>query len=161
MSMISHKISWWGISVVQVIQVIQVIQLICVMQVRLAHLWPNFRVIFVFLRLFIFFDITMELSKCKKVDFWVCGSMLQHKKDIVFVFVFVFTLLGSLWLSFRARQPKPNLLPGNFLIHNMTSFSFENSWVMGSLKYPQKGPWGAKNMKNLPIHGQIPGNTWE
>ena len=70
---------------------------------------------------------------------------------IVFVFVFVFTLLGSLWLSFRAQQPKPNLLPGNFLIHNMTSFSFENSWVMGSLKYPQKGPWGAKNMKNLPI----------
>ena len=45
MSMISHEISWWDISVVQVIQVIQVMQLIQVMQVRLAHLWPDFRVI--------------------------------------------------------------------------------------------------------------------
>ena len=52
--MIPHQISWWDISVVQVIQVIQVIQmiqviqviqLIQVMQVRLAHLWPDFRVI--------------------------------------------------------------------------------------------------------------------
>ena len=45
MSMISHEISWWDISVVQVIQVIQVMQLIQVMQVRLAHLWPDFRLI--------------------------------------------------------------------------------------------------------------------
>ena len=60
MSMISHEISWWDISVVQVIQVIQLIQVIQViqvihviqvmqlnkvMQVRLAHLWPDFRVI--------------------------------------------------------------------------------------------------------------------
>ena len=44
MSMISHKISWWDIYVVQVKQVIQVIQLIQVMQVRLGHLWPDFRV---------------------------------------------------------------------------------------------------------------------
>ena len=47
-SMVSHEISWWDISLVQeiqVIQVIQVIQLIQVMQVRLAHLWPDFRVI--------------------------------------------------------------------------------------------------------------------
>ena len=42
MLMISNEISWWDISVVQVIQVIQVIQ---VMKVRLAHLWPDFRVI--------------------------------------------------------------------------------------------------------------------
>ena len=39
MLMISHEISWWDISVVQVIQVIQA------MQVRLAHLWPDFWVI--------------------------------------------------------------------------------------------------------------------
>ena len=42
MSMVSHEISWWDISVVQVIQVFLLIQ---VMQVRLAHLWPDFRVI--------------------------------------------------------------------------------------------------------------------
>ena len=42
-SMISHEISWWGISVIQVIKVTQVIELIQVMQV--AHLWPDFRVI--------------------------------------------------------------------------------------------------------------------
>ena len=35
----------WDNSVVQVIKVIQVIQLIQVMQIRLAHLWPDFRVI--------------------------------------------------------------------------------------------------------------------
>ena len=49
MSMISHEISWWDISVVQVIQVIQVVQVnqpIQVMQVRLAHLWPDCRVIY-------------------------------------------------------------------------------------------------------------------
>ena len=40
--MISYEISWWDVSVVQVIQVIQRIQ---VMQVRLAQLWPDFRVI--------------------------------------------------------------------------------------------------------------------
>ena len=39
MLMISNEISWWDISVVQVIQVIQVVK------VRLAHLWPDFRVI--------------------------------------------------------------------------------------------------------------------
>ena len=44
MSMLSHEISWWDISML--IQVIQVILLIQVMQVRLAHLWPDFRVIF-------------------------------------------------------------------------------------------------------------------
>ena len=55
--MISHEISWWDISVVQVIQVIQLIQVIQeiqviqvmqlnkVMQVRLVHLWPDFQVI--------------------------------------------------------------------------------------------------------------------
>ena len=42
MSMISHEICWWDISVVQVIQVIQLIRVI---QVGLAHLWPDFRVI--------------------------------------------------------------------------------------------------------------------
>ena len=42
MSIIPHEISWWDISVVQVVQVIQLIQ---VMQGRLAHLWPDFRVI--------------------------------------------------------------------------------------------------------------------
>ena len=51
MSLISHEISWWNISLVEVIQVIQgiqvmqEIQLIQVMQVRLAHLWPDFWVI--------------------------------------------------------------------------------------------------------------------
>ena len=45
MTMISHENRYWYISVLQVIQVIQVIQ---VMQVRLAHLWPDFRVIFLF-----------------------------------------------------------------------------------------------------------------
>ena len=45
MSMISHEISWWDYSVVQVIQVMLLIQ---VMQVRLAHLWPDFRVILEF-----------------------------------------------------------------------------------------------------------------
>ena len=41
-SMISHEISWWDISVVQVIQVMQMIQVIEVIQViqeRLAYLW--------------------------------------------------------------------------------------------------------------------------
>ena len=56
MSMISHEISYWDISVVQVIQVIQVIQiiqviqviqLIQVMQVRLARLLPDFQVILI------------------------------------------------------------------------------------------------------------------
>ena len=120
--MISHKISWWGISVVQVIQVIQVIQLICVMQVRLAHLWPNFRVIFVFLRLFIFFDITMELSKCKKVDFWVCGSMLQHKKDNTIWLSLSSSLSSSLSLlswdlygsHSGANNPNPTCYPAIF-----------------------------------------------
>ena len=49
MSKISHEISWWDISVVQVIQVIQVVQVnqpIQVMQLRLAHLWPDCRVIY-------------------------------------------------------------------------------------------------------------------
>ena len=49
--MISDDISWWDISVVQVIQsmqFIQVIQLIQAMQVTLAHLWPDFRVVFIF-----------------------------------------------------------------------------------------------------------------
>ena len=45
MSMISHKISWWDISVVEIILVIQVIQLNQVMLEKLAHLWPDFRVI--------------------------------------------------------------------------------------------------------------------
>ena len=45
MSIIPHEISWSDISVVQVGQVIQLIQ---VMQGRLAHLWPDFRVIFIF-----------------------------------------------------------------------------------------------------------------
>ena len=48
MSMISHKISWWDISVVEVIQLIQVIQvikLIQLMHVSLAHLWVDFRII--------------------------------------------------------------------------------------------------------------------
>ena len=42
MLMISNEISWWDIFVVQVIQVMQLNK---VMQVRLAHLWPDFRVI--------------------------------------------------------------------------------------------------------------------
>ena len=45
LSMISHEISWWDISVAQVKQVIQVIQLIQVMRVRLAHLRVNFQII--------------------------------------------------------------------------------------------------------------------
>ena len=46
-SMVSHEISWWDIFPLQVIQVIQVIQLIQVMQVRLAYLWPDFRIIII------------------------------------------------------------------------------------------------------------------
>ena len=38
----SHEISWWDISVVEMIQVIQLIQ---DNQLRLAHLWVDFRVI--------------------------------------------------------------------------------------------------------------------
>ena len=45
MSMISHKIIWWDIFVVEMIQVIPVIQLIQDNQVRVAHLWADFRVI--------------------------------------------------------------------------------------------------------------------
>ena len=45
MSMISHEMSWWDISVVEIIQVIRIIQLIQGNQVRLAHLWVDFRLI--------------------------------------------------------------------------------------------------------------------
>ena len=45
LSMISHEISWWDISVVEMIQVVQVTQLIQDNQVRLAHLWVDFWVI--------------------------------------------------------------------------------------------------------------------
>ena len=47
---------WWDISlvpaiqVIQVIQVVQVIQLIQAMEVKLAHLWPACRVIFVWFK---------------------------------------------------------------------------------------------------------------
>ena len=54
--MIFHEIIWWDISsvpviqVIQVIQVVQVIQLIQAMEVKLAHLWPDCRVIFVWFK---------------------------------------------------------------------------------------------------------------
>ena len=45
--LISHEISWWDIwKVVEMVQMIQVIQLIQDNQVRLAHLWADFRVIY-------------------------------------------------------------------------------------------------------------------
>ena len=46
MSMISHELSWWDISLVEMIQVIHEMQLIQDNQVRLANLWVDFRVIF-------------------------------------------------------------------------------------------------------------------
>ena len=42
--MISHEISWWDVSVVEMIQMIQDVQLIQDNQVRLSHLWVDFRV---------------------------------------------------------------------------------------------------------------------
>ena len=96
MSMISHEISWWDISVVQVIklkqmiQVIQPIQQIQVMQVRLAHLWPDFWVIFIWYEMQICHlpcELPYFLSPNNQVHLSICLSLLLRAIQVFCCFI--------------------------------------------------------------------------